>query len=231
MMLFDIFFLLTALLLPVVAHECQIPAGVNGKRPHQLFLICCSKLIIIYKMHTLLRLFARCLIFMLLANTVNAQLPYNSLVFSQPVSTKPKPPGNNTDTGSYPIVSRTAVSVKIMRDFMTSFKNADNIQWYKISDGTMVYFTDNGIKARSAYDNRGKWLYTMRSYDETHLPKEIRTQVKITWYDYTITWVNEITKEQKRLYIVHMKDGKYWKTIGICDGEEMETIEEFSEKE
>ena len=132
---------------------------------------------------------------------------------------------NNLSYKAAALTAPSDINIKAMRDFMKSFKGAQSVQWYKVPDGTMAYFTNYGIKTRVSYDNKGNWMYNMRSYDEINLPREIRAQVKSVYYDYSITWVNEITKRQQTTYIVHMQDKKSWKTIKVCEGEEMETVE------
>jgi len=122
-----------------------------------------------------------------------------------------------------------AVNIKAVRDFAKSFKDVENVHWYTVPDGAMVYFTERGIKSRAGYDKKGNWLYCMRSYAEQHLPKEIRAQVKSIYYDYAITWVNEITYGRQALYVVHIQDEFCWKNIRISE-DEMETMETF-EKE
>jgi hypothetical protein len=123
----------------------------------------------------------------------------------------------------------SGISIKAVRNFVQSFKHAEQVQWHKASDGIVVCFTENGIKARANYDKTGNCIYNMRSYTETHLPKEIRAEVKRIFYDFSITCVNEITQGQKLVYLVQIQDKKHHKTIRVCEGEEMETIDEFEE--
>jgi hypothetical protein len=68
--------------------------------------------------------------------------------------------------------------------------------------------------------------FTISYYDEKKLPDEIRSIVKSTYYDYSITCVEEIHIDSKIIYIVHMQDDKTWKNVRICDGE-MEIVEDF----
>ena len=92
---------------------------------------------------------------------------------------------DNTNTATP--MSLYDINIRAMRDFMKSFKQAENVEWYKTSEGAMAYFLDNGIKTRASYDNKGNWLYNMRSYAENNLPKEIRAQVKSIYYDFLNT--------------------------------------------
>src|ERR1700712_604491 len=75
-----------------------------------------------------------------------------------------------------PVLAENYVSIKAMRDFTKSFNHASAIKWYKTPQGQMAYFTERGIASRAVYNNKGNWLYTMRSYNEQDLSKEIRAQ-------------------------------------------------------
>jgi len=131
-----------------------------------------------------------------------------------------------TDNAAGAAFPRANINIKAVRDFTKSFKNAENIRWYVVPGGIMVYFTEQGITARVGYDSKGNWLYYMRSYTEAGLPREIRAQLKSIYYDYTISRVNEITLGKQLIFLVQIQDGNTLKTIRICDGE-METVEEM----
>jgi hypothetical protein len=59
------------------------------------------------------------------------------------------------------------------------------------------------------------------------MSRDIRAQVKSTYYDYTITLVEEIEQINNPLvYLVHLADASTWKIVSVCDGE-METVQDF----
>jgi hypothetical protein len=85
----------------------------------------------------------------------------------------------------------------------------------------------DGAEHRVFYDKKGYWDATIKYYDEKKLPPDVRAIVKSTYYDYSITSVQEIQKGNKIVYLVHMQDATTLKSVKVCDGE-MEVIAEFN---
>ncbi len=126
-------------------------------------------------------------------------------------------------SGETPI---TEISIKAVRHFLKTFAQSENVFWHKSSNGTAVFFTQNGIRSRADYDRKGNWLYNIRTYEEPELPKDIRAIVKHTYYDYTILSVNEIQDEQRTFYIIQIEDATTLKSVCIYDGE-MNVMHEY----
>jgi len=63
------------------------------------------------------------------------------------------------------------------------------------------------------------------------LPTEVRALVKKTYYDYTISHIDEVhhAEQPNTIYLVLIEDDKTLKTIRVCDGE-MEEIHELSKE-
>ncbi|MES1214470.1 MAG: hypothetical protein ABUT20_03050 [Bacteroidota bacterium] len=121
------------------------------------------------------------------------------------------------------------VNIKAVRDFMKSFTKAEDINWYKAEGGFMVYFKQDGFKDMGAYDLNGNWIYNILSYPASNLPRTIRRQVKSTYYDCSVLWINEITMPDKLIYIVHMEDNESFINLRVCD-DEMDIIEEYKKR-
>lgn len=119
------------------------------------------------------------------------------------------------------------LNMRATRDFLRRFQNPTDVQWSKSCRGYQVTCNDQGIKCRTAYNNNGGWLYTIRSYDEWKLPKDVRSLVRSTYYDYHIIQVDEILQHgnEEPTYLVHMKDERSWKNVIIKDGEIIEREE------
>ena len=118
------------------------------------------------------------------------------------------------------------INTKAVRHFIKSFKVAKDVHWFKALNGIVVHFTMQGIKSKAYYDEKGNWLYTIRTCKESNLSKDIRNLVKRTYYDYSIASVNEISDEQRIVYIIQLEDKTTLKSIGIYDGE-MNLIKEY----
>jgi hypothetical protein len=120
-----------------------------------------------------------------------------------------------------------AIDQKAMRDFRKTFKDINNEKWYILSNGFVAEFLNDDIKNVVVYDKKGNWLFSICYYNEKKLAPDIRAIIKGTYYDYTITRVEEIHVPEKIIYLVHMEDQTTWKNVRVSDGE-MELIEDFS---
>jgi hypothetical protein len=132
-----------------------------------------------------------------------------------------------------PKLENVNVASKAKRHFLRDFPNVSDERWYEISDGYVVKFISNGIQCRANYDKKGNWLYTIRSYEETNLSKDVRAMVKSTYYDYAITFVQEIkTLLYPLTYLIHMEGKKDFiilkiSDLRVSDGGEMEEWQRF----
>jgi len=122
-----------------------------------------------------------------------------------------------------------AINSRAKRDFRRSYPDVDDAQWYAFKDGFAAKFNDNGSEHMVTYNRIGDWQYTISNYDEKKLDENVRALVKSTYYDYTITLVQEITLHNQTIYVIHMQDATTWKTLKVADGE-MSILEDFNKK-
>ena len=120
-----------------------------------------------------------------------------------------------------------AINSRAMRDFKRSYPDVDDAQWYSFKDGFAAKFNDEGTEHMVTYNRIGDWQYTISNYDEKKLPESVRAIVKSTYYDYTISLVQEINMHTQTIYLIHMQDASTWKTLKIADGE-MSILEDFN---
>ena len=119
------------------------------------------------------------------------------------------------------------ISIKAARDFAERYPSVEDARWYIAKNGFIVRFALDSLDTRSAYNLRGAWVYTIKVYPEKNLARSVRHLVKSTYYDYTITQIEEIDRpNEHRVYIVHMYDSTTWKNVQVRDGE-MKVVEEF----
>ncbi len=161
------------------------------------------------------------------AGVAHAQTAANATALNKPHTIAEKLMRDDFDGHSLEKIYGNETNSKAVRDFTKSFKLAEDVRWYKVTDGTMVYFTDAGIKNRTGYDNNGKRLYNMRSYTEPRLNDDIRERVKTLYYDFAITSVTEITMGEQVIYLVHIAGKKSSITLRVCEGEDIEVIEKL----
>jgi hypothetical protein len=119
------------------------------------------------------------------------------------------------------------ISTRAIRHFIKAFGQAENVRWYKAGSELVAYFILNNIKTKATYDNKGHWLYSVRSYEESFLPKNIKEKIKCTFYDYTIGAVNEITTNSEFIYKVQIENESFVKIIQVLD-DEITIVKEFA---
>src|SRR5439155_12995627 len=147
------------------------------------------------------------------AKNVNAQQD-KSIAFASPDVQKTL----LLSTESSPKVDAADVNSKAVKDFNRSFKNVSGEQWYKVSDGFIASFKENEIETKVAYDQKGRWHCTVRTFGENQLPSDVRDLVKSRYYDFKILVVYEI-KHDNTVYILKMQDATTLKTLRVADGE------------
>ena len=124
------------------------------------------------------------------------------------------------------VVYKNDISSRAARSFAREYKGIDP-RWYKGDDWLAAYFTKNNTQVRVFYDSHGNYKYTMRSYQESALPKEVRHHVKSTLYDYSIFHINEISTPTGIIYFIKLEGKNSWKDIRIVDNE-IESLQEYS---
>jgi len=124
------------------------------------------------------------------------------------------------------------INVSAIRDFMRRFKEPVNTRWFNIhGKGFIARFEQPGVTCRVSYTIRGQWVYTIRCYHEKQMPHNIRHLVKSTYYDYSITGIDEV--EQYNLsnlvYVIYLEDDTSYTTLRVCDGE-MDVMETLTKR-
>jgi len=119
-----------------------------------------------------------------------------------------------------------SINMRAMRDFKKKYPNVTGEQWYSFPDGFAARFNNNGIQHMITYNRLGGLLYNIVYYGEKKLPENVRALVKSTYYDYSITMIEEINYQNRTIYLVHMQDELTWKIVRVEDGE-MSVIEDF----
>lgn len=112
------------------------------------------------------------------------------------------------------------IHMRALRDFVDRHENATDVAWYSVRDGFIVRFLTDSMYSRAAYRKNGLWVYTIKQYAEEKMPKAIRHVVKSTYYDYSITLVEQVELPDEPVrYIVHLQDAVSWKNILVSNGE------------
>ena len=72
-------------------------------------------------------------------------------------------------------------------------------------------------------------MYSMLTYQENHLPAEVRKEVKSNYYDYSIGWVKEVKEGEDLVYVVHVENKAEWKDLSVQNGE-IQVLKAFCKK-
>ncbi|HEY8894335.1 MAG TPA: hypothetical protein VIM79_05955 [Niastella sp.] len=119
------------------------------------------------------------------------------------------------------------INVRAMRDFVTRYGDVDNAMWHKSNGNYVAVFFRDSVQYRTVYSGRGDLSFIMKYYEEKQMPRNIRAQVKSTYYDYKIFVIQEIeVPDHPTVYIVNLQGDTDWKKVKLCQGE-MEVMEEF----
>ena len=122
--------------------------------------------------------------------------------------------------------NRNEVSPKALRNFEKLYKDITNPIWYKVSTGYVVCFKNNGTRTSVFYTRNGLVHCTINYYNEDKLPASVRHLVKSNFYDFNITFVIEVNKNDVTSYLVRIEDKTRIKTVKVIDGE-WEMMEEM----
>jgi hypothetical protein len=171
--------------------------------------------------------FAATTVFTLMFININAQkitpdLAVSSISAMDLVAIVDAPYVNNNDNSIL-----KEINPKAIKDFKRTFA-ARNKTWYKTERGFIASFSLGEIKNVVAYNNKGKWQHTIRIYNEEKLPRDVRATVKRTYYDYTITLVEEIRTSDANAFLVHMQDETTWKIVRVSPEGEMELLQNLN---
>jgi len=167
--------------------------------------------------------FVPCFVFIITGISLHAQTAVKKQAFSNVaiVEQEAVAPVHNT------MADFRNIPIKAVRSFKNTWQQVDNETWYKIPEGYRARFTEDGVLYLVTYNKNGKWMHTMRQYNETKLHRDVRAQVKSVYYDYNIVLIEEIEYFRKPLtYIIHMEDKVSFKNIRMSD-REMEVITEI----
>jgi hypothetical protein len=117
-------------------------------------------------------------------------------------------------------LNRSNVTSKARKSFVASYKGVSDEKWYNVSSDLVARFTRDGIGYQVYYDKKGNWTNTIRTYDESKLPTDVRQPVRSTYYDYNINLVQEVqTPLSPITYIIQLIGKSEIISLRMCEGE------------
>lgn len=119
------------------------------------------------------------------------------------------------------------INVRAMRDFVSRYGEVENTKWHRTKDSYIAVFYRDSVQHRVIYSQRGDLSFIMKYYEESRMARNIRAQVKSTYYDYKIFIIQEIeSPNHPSIYIVNLQGDTDWKKVRLCQGD-MEVMEEY----
>ena len=125
----------------------------------------------------------------------------------------------------------TRVDPDVIRSFMNTYKNISDEKWFKVGNEFVAMFSHDDVNYQVAYDKKGDLSYTIKTYSEEKMPKNLRHIFKSTYYDYAINLVQEVEKpNDPTVYIIQLVGKTELINLGISD-DEMETVHRYKRSE
>lgn len=135
--------------------------------------------------------------------------------------------GAAKDADKIALAGLKAVNAKMYNHFSRTYKKATDIRVRPVKENTHIVFKVDGIQNGVQYNKKGKWLHSIRYFDESKLPGSVRTMVEAAYPGFTIFGaVVEIKVYNKTALLVMIENAKTWRRIRIVDAE-MDIYEDY----
>jgi hypothetical protein len=134
------------------------------------------------------------------------------------------------DADRMALASMKAVNGKMFNHFSKNYKGASDISISTIGNFTQISFKNEGVSNKVQYNKKGKWMYSIKSYEEARLDQSIRDNVESAYPGYTVFgFVSELRVYDKSATLVMIENKKSWKRIRIIDGN-FDVYEEYTKQ-
>lgn len=135
----------------------------------------------------------------------------------------------NPDLSGAYILNRNEINIWAVRDFLDRFDKIENVFWFSGPKGGFeAYFVQDGYGDRVIYDKKGGWRSSLINYDEDKLPRDIRAEVKSTYFDFDIILVEEVHTIEGIEYIVYLEDKSNIRLVKVNKQGEMEVLQDLN---
>ncbi|QEC68756.1 hypothetical protein FRZ67_16125 [Panacibacter ginsenosidivorans] len=108
---------------------------------------------------------------------------------------------------------------RALENFQKSFKDVSSEKWTKNGESYFASFTKDSVFTRVDYNKKGRWLETIRYYDQKKLPGDANYMIKKGYSDYSVLGVAEVSFDDVPVYLVHIQNESHFKIVGIYEGE------------
>jgi len=100
----------------------------------------------------------------------------------------------------------------------------------KANEGHIVRSVIDGRQAMSAFNKKGKWVYTIQQYSLHNLDKNIIDRVRSVYYEYDVTGIQKIEQPGlETVYAVYLQNTKSIKIVRLTS-DDMELVQDFNKQ-
>lgn len=125
------------------------------------------------------------------------------------------------------LASIKAASSKMYTHFTKNFKSATDLKVHEFDGHVRINFKLHGVSTSAQYTEKGRWQFTISSYDESKLDEEIRESVEANYPGFLVAGtVIEVKVGDKSATLVMIENKREWKRIRIND-EGMSIYEQY----
>jgi len=108
---------------------------------------------------------------------------------------------------------------KVTNHINSNFKNISNLLLSSADNLTIAKFKMNDKSAKVVYDKKGNWSYTMLTYHEDQMPKDIKSLIKDNYKGFTISLIHEIKQPDITCYMIYLDEETSFKHVLVYNDE------------
>ncbi len=109
---------------------------------------------------------------------------------------------------------------KALKDFNKKAGSSVNPNLYTVDNGFILQLPSKDVNVRSAYNDKGNWVYTISRYTPANFSKKVVETVKDSYAGYNISSIEKIEQPGKNLvYVVSINNDKTIKTLRVSNNE------------
>jgi hypothetical protein len=124
----------------------------------------------------------------------------------------------NANTDALALASIKAANSKMYNHFTKNFKNATDLKVHEFDGHVRINFKLHGVSTSTQYNEKGKWQFTISSYDESKLDEATRESVESSYPGFLVAGtVIEVKVGDKSATLVMIENKREWKRIRIND--------------
>jgi hypothetical protein len=137
---------------------------------------------------------------------------------------------NAADADKMALAGLKAANLKAFNHFSRHFKTASAIHVSAVADQTQIDFEVDSICNSVRYSSEGKWMFSLRWYDQSKLDNHIRSLVETSYAGYFASgYVAELKVFNNTAFLVMIENQDSWKRIRVVNGA-AEIYEEYNKQ-